>query len=238
MPSSASEASSRSSAIVRMLAANSFCSSAEYDGAVVGQRREVGLGDAEVLEHDGARDLVDLRARRREDDAERFVLRAVLLDRERAAEVDPVVGPLVDLRLVDEHLRALEVDDAGPRVGRRLVRRGGGRGLRRRRRLPDRDLRRDGERCKGGDDGDGEGEGKGFHDRQRSFRSCGRKAMRRGDRCRRGAMPSPCMERCGYQRKSNAISGPVKSRLSTDLLLLVLYDRLRNATSTLPQSKR
>ena len=69
-------------------------------------------------------DLVDLRARGGEDDAERLVLRAGRLDGERRAEVDLVVVPLVDLRLVDEHLRVGEVDDARPRVGRE--RRGGG----------------------------------------------------------------------------------------------------------------
>ena len=42
------------------------------------------------------------------------------LDRERRAEVDLVAVPLVDLRLVDEHLRVGEVDDARPGVGGKL----------------------------------------------------------------------------------------------------------------------
>ena len=103
---------------MRTCAANSFVSSGAIARAAVRQRRKVDLRDLQVLEHDGARDLVDLRARRREDDAERLVLRAVLLERERRAEVELVVGPLVDLRLVDQHLRAGEVDDARPRIGR------------------------------------------------------------------------------------------------------------------------
>ena len=59
-------------------------------------------------------------------DAERLFLRAGGLDRERGAEVDLVAVPLVDLRLVDEHLRVGEVDVARPRIGRE--RRRGGRG--------------------------------------------------------------------------------------------------------------
>jgi hypothetical protein len=54
-------------------------------------------------------------------------------DGERSTEVDPVVVPLVDLRLVDEHLRIAEVDHTRPRVCRK--RRGGsGRGGQRRKR--------------------------------------------------------------------------------------------------------
>ena len=52
------------------------------------------------------------------------------LDRQRGAEVDPVVVPLVDLRLVDEHLPVGKVDDARPRVGRELRCGGGGRSSR------------------------------------------------------------------------------------------------------------
>ena len=95
--------------------------------AAIRQRREVDLADVHVLEDDGARHLVDLRAGGREDHAERLVLRAGDLDRERRAEVDLVAVPLVHLRLVDEHLPVGEVDDARPRVRGKLRRSGRGR---------------------------------------------------------------------------------------------------------------
>ena len=89
---------------------------------------EIRLRDLQVLEHNGARNLVDLRARVREDDAERFLLRTRRLYRKRRAEVDPVAVPFVDLRLVDQHLAVGEVDDARPRIGGQLRRSGSGRG--------------------------------------------------------------------------------------------------------------
>ena len=82
----------------------------------------------QVLEHDGARDLVDLRARGGEDHAEGFFLGAGRLDGDGRAEVDLVAFPLVDLRLVDEHRRAGDAEVARPRVRRQLGRRGRSRG--------------------------------------------------------------------------------------------------------------
>ena len=43
------------------------------------------------------------------------------LDRERRPEVELIVGPRIDLRLVDQHLGVAEVHAARPRVGRRLT---------------------------------------------------------------------------------------------------------------------
>ena len=88
MPASASDAWRRSSEIVRIVFANSLCSSAVYAAPWLGSVGKSIFVILQVLEDDGARDLVDLRARVGEDDAERLFLRARRLDRERRAEVD------------------------------------------------------------------------------------------------------------------------------------------------------
>ena len=87
-------------------------------GAAIRQRREIDFRDPHVLEHHRAQHLVDLGTRTGEDHTKGFCLRAGSLDRERRAECQLIVGPLADLRLVDEHLRIREVDHARPGVGR------------------------------------------------------------------------------------------------------------------------
>ena len=131
MPASASDASRRSSAIVRTCRANCVCNCFAVGRAAVGQGGEVDLRDAQVLEGHRAQHPVDLRARAGDDDAEALLLRAVRLEGQRRTEVELVVGPADDLRLVGQHLAVGKIDHARPRVGRRpgagaALRAGGG----------------------------------------------------------------------------------------------------------------
>ena len=118
MPASASEESRRSSDMVRIDCGELGLQFRRVRGAPVGQSREVDLGDLEILEGHRAQHLVDLRAGGCEDDAKGFRLRMGGLDRERRPEVELIVGPRIDLRLVDQHLGVAEIHAARPRVGR------------------------------------------------------------------------------------------------------------------------
>jgi hypothetical protein len=60
---------------------------------VFGQRREINLRDAQILECDGAQHLVDLSACGGEDDPEGFTLRIGGLDGQRRPELELIVCP-------------------------------------------------------------------------------------------------------------------------------------------------
>jgi hypothetical protein len=62
---------------------------------VVGQRREFGLRQHELVQGDRARRGIDVGARGAEDHAESLILRPACLDRDGSAETERVPGPAV-----------------------------------------------------------------------------------------------------------------------------------------------
>ena len=98
-------------------------------GATIRQRREIGLGDLQVLEHHHAADLVDLRSRGGEDHAEGLLRGTRGFDGECGTQVNLVADPAVHLRLIHQHCGVGQADVARPGVGGQIGGRGRRRGL-------------------------------------------------------------------------------------------------------------
>src|SRR5262249_1800894 len=76
------------------------------------------LGQFDVLEHHDPRNAIHLGARCRPDDAQDFLLRTVGRDADDGTEVEHVVFPRVDLRLVNQCWGIAEFELSRPRISR------------------------------------------------------------------------------------------------------------------------